>query len=93
MRRAGIEALGARADPESRALLEDFVADPDGDPYLRGLAAMRAPGPPAAAAIGEALASARQPWRVVPLAFAAVHLGDQGAHDSLRSASPRASFP
>lgn len=83
VRRGAIEALGRRGDPVSRTLLEGVAADTRADPYLRGLAAMRAPGPASAGAITVALAAEHEAWRVAPLALAAVQLGDEAARAPL----------
>jgi HEAT repeat protein len=93
VRRAGIEALAARGDPESRAMLEAVAADAQADPYLRGLAAMRVRGPVATRAIVSALAEEREPWRVAPLALAAVQLGDGTALPVLQAALEAGELP
>lgn len=83
VRRSAVDALALRADEPSRALLERVAGDPENDPYLRAMAALRAPGPSTSRAMTEALAGERESWRVAPLALAAVELGDAGAHDAL----------
>lgn len=93
VRRAAIEALAARNTPEGRALLEALAADPAADPYLRGLAAMRAPGEASATAIRSALAAEREAWRVAPLALAAVRLGDTEARETLDRALRSGQLP
>jgi HEAT repeat protein len=93
VRRAAIEALARRSDPDSRALLEALVANPQVDPYLRGLAALRAPGPASAEAIRAALEQEREAWRVAPLALAAVRLGDEGARPRLVRALETGELP
>lgn len=93
VRRATIEELGRRSDPESRALLEGVAADRDADPYLRGLAAMRAPGPTSAKSMEEALTTEREAWRIAPLALAAVRLGDGAAQPALLSALSTGELP
>jgi HEAT repeat protein len=93
VRRAAIEALARRSDPDSRALLEGLVADPQVDPYLRGLAALRAPGPASAEAIRAALEQEREAWRVAPLALAAVRLGDEAARARLVRALESGELP
>ncbi|MEQ1566374.1 MAG: hypothetical protein ABMA64_12105 [Myxococcota bacterium] len=93
VRRAGIEALGRRGDAPSRALLERAAADSEGDPYLRAMAAMAAPGPTASAAMADALTRERQSWRVAPLALAAVRLGDGSARPALEQALAQGELP
>ncbi|MEZ4240351.1 MAG: HEAT repeat domain-containing protein, partial [Myxococcota bacterium] len=93
VRRAGIEALGARTDDLSRELLEGVVTDDESDPYLRALAALEAPGPDTAAAIGRALDEADEPWQIAPLAFAASRLGDEAAGDKLERALQTGELP
>ncbi|MEQ1502665.1 MAG: hypothetical protein ABMB14_10560 [Myxococcota bacterium] len=91
--RQGIDALGRRADPASRALLEQLAADPEGDPYARGLAAIRAPGPASSEAVTRALATEHEAWRIVPLALAAVRLGDAQATAALESSIATGEIP
>jgi HEAT repeat protein len=55
------------------------------DPYLRGLAALRAPGPSTSASMSAAVRSEREGWRIAPLALAAVRLGDDSALPALVS--------
>jgi HEAT repeat protein len=92
VRGAAIDALVRRADPEARALLERVALDASVDAFLRGRAAVGAPGPATAAAMARAAAEA-DPWRAAPFALAAVRLGDAGARPALIAALQGGEIP
>ncbi len=86
VQRQGVEALGAREDAESRALLLACAAARKTDPYVRGAAALHAGGDEAADIMREALRHETEGWRIAPLALALLRLGDEAARDPLAHA-------
>lgn len=91
--RAVVDALGARSDARARALLEGLATDGGADPYVRGLAALRAPGTASATAMSAAWPAEAEAWRVAPLALAAVRLGDEAARPALEGALATGELP
>jgi len=93
VQRAAVYALAERL-PEAKAqeLLEQFVATPDADPYVRGAAGIRLVGTHAETALPVLSAAWRSEtalWRIAPLALAAAALGDDDAMEPLQRAIRR----
>jgi len=86
VQRQGVEALAARDDEASRALLLACAAERQTDPYVRGAAAYHAGGDEAARIMREALRAESAVWRIAPLALALLRLGDESARDPLAKA-------
>lgn len=83
VQRAGVEALGERLDePESLALLEEYVELGQADPYARATAGLRLAtvgSERAAKVLAEAWRAETEPWIVAPLALASGAHGDSEA--------------
>ncbi len=83
VQRAAVEALAERLDePETRAVLEDFVGLGQADPYARASAGLKlsAVGSERARTVlAEAWRAEREPWMIAPLALASASHGDDDA--------------
>lgn len=93
VQRTAVRALLARGDPESQRQLERFATQPDRDPVVRSLAAVWMPSPAIAEATAEAWRQEQLPWRIAPLALAALVNGDPGARDGLSGALQTGELP
>jgi HEAT repeat protein len=98
VRRSAVEALGARLpEPESLALLQDFVLREDVDPYTRGHAGLllaESGHAEALAVLAAAAAAAEiQWWQAAPLQLAVLAMGDDAVLPSLQAGLARGDFP
>lgn len=93
VRRATVQALCPRGEPEARSLLLSVAGDEQADPWLRMMAALCAPGAEAVLIIEAALREERQPGRLAVFALAGARMDVAGADRALDRAVATGELP
>lgn len=96
VQRAAADALAARGDAESTALLRTLARLDSADPYARGHAGMllaQAGDTQALPALRAAMDQEREHWRRLPLALAAAAMGDSEALTAVQKDLARGDLP
>jgi hypothetical protein len=97
VRRSAVAALGARLpEPESLALLQEFVLREDVDPYTRGHVGVllaEAGHAEALAVLVAAAAAESEWWRAAPLQLGVLAMGEDAVLPQLQAGLARGDFP